>query len=496
MPADPTGDGVVYGDRGMSAALESGRFHALDRVRAVAMLLGVVYHSLLFRMFTGGGFPGMSGPFEASKLVGDWLHSFRMPLFFLIAGFFGRMMLGKYGTKEFLRRRWWRIGLPLLIGVFTFGPLYVLTLQAVARPPSFGPAGPDAPGRMGPPPDVMTPAPGGPPGAGAAMPDRGPGPGPGAFPPGPPPAGRGFRPPGGGNPFGPPSGGLAERIFGPYTRYVQLNHLWFLWYLLVFATVTPFLTMGLAWFAPAPRNGEGDRLGLRLVRLGLAPALLAIVSTPALFIARGPFGWFLGIAGGIFRAFPDFLYQFDLDMLFYFAYFLAGWWLHREREALPSLAGAWWADLLIGLGAFGAAVSLEARYGGGPFSTTDPGISRPIAVALYGLGSACTCFAFLGVFLRYLDSPSKTWRYLADTALWVYLIHQPLVVLGLAACRPLNLPWWALTALVSTSSVLASLLLYEALVRRTPLARVFGPSASRRPPVPAPMDEQPRPALS
>jgi hypothetical protein len=272
---------------------------------------------------------------------------------------------------------------------------------------------------------------------------------------------------------------LARKIFGPYTRFVQLNHLWFLWYLLVFITVAPFLTGALARVAGTTGESGGDRLGLRLVRWGFTPILLALISTPALLMTSSPFGAFLGLAGGIFQAFPDFLYRFDPDMAFYFTYFLVGWWLHRERDALPSLARAWLPNLIVGLGAFWAAFAM-AGNSQGPWSPPLTGNTRVLAYSVYCLGSACTSFAFIGVFLRYFDFPSRAWRYLADTALWVYLIHQPLVLLGLAACRPLNLPWWALTTVVSASSVLAALLLYEAIVRHTPLVRVFGPANPRR----------------
>ena len=453
-------------DRGLeltvaSAAAESVRFHALDRVRALAMLLGVVYHTMLFRIFTGGGFPT-----GASRWLGDWLHSFRMPLFFLIAGFFGRMMLMKYGTGPFLQKRWYRIGIPLFVGMFTFGPIYVLTRDLASSPPSFGPGPGPGPG-FGPPPmsspSSITPSPEGASDGFAGMP-------------GPPGGPRVGGPP----PFGPPGGGgLARKIFGPYTRFVQLNHLWFLWYLLIFITVAPFLTSALAWAAGMSGESRGDRIGLRSVRWGLAPILLAIISTPALLVTSSPFGAFLGIAGGIFQAFPDFLYRFDPDMAFYFAYFLFGWWLHRERDALPSLARAWLPNLIVGIGAIWAAFAIRGSSEG-PGSQPLAGNTRVLAYSVYCLGSACTSFAVIGVFLRYFDFPSRTWRYLADTALWVYLIHQPLVLLGLAACRPLNLPWWALTAVVSASSVLAALLLYEAVVRHTPLVRVFGPANPRR----------------
>ena len=90
----------------VKASRDPARYHAFDRVRALAMLLGVVYHALLFPMIMGGWGPDATGPASAPRLLGNWMHSFRMPLFFLIAGFFGRMMLVKYGTAEFLRKRW------------------------------------------------------------------------------------------------------------------------------------------------------------------------------------------------------------------------------------------------------------------------------------------------------------------------------------------------------------------------------------------------------
>ena len=547
MSTDRAGDV----ERPVITAAESARYHALDRVRASAMLLGVVYHTLLFRLFTAG--PPMGPSSGASKWPGDWLHSFRMPLFFLISGFFGRMMLEKYGTREFLRRRWTRIGLPLVIGMFTFGPLYLWTRDLTSRGPGSGPPPMGAPGRLfsplppgeGPgvrgaaspvawkgarkdatrPTTPLTPAlsrrereaektagvmnekvsVGQPSGRGAGgegrrlTSDLRTGSNDGhptvdAPHPAPLPEGEGARRgdprdrsmsavpgfrPGGPPPFGMTGGGLASRLFGPYTRYVQLNHLWFLWYLLLFVTAAPFLAKGLSLVARRPPDEETDGLGLRVVRLGLAPALLAAVSLPALLMTSSPFGWFLGLAPAIFRAFPDFLLHLDPDMAFYFLYFLAGWWLHRDRAALPILARAWLPNLLLGLGAFAVAMNLEGDYGNRS-ATPDHGSMRVLAYACYCVGSASTSFGFLGVFLRYLDSPSRTWRYLADTALWVYLIHQPLVLIGLAACRPLNLPWWALTAVVSTSSVAVALLLYEAIVRPTPLVRLFGPSNARR----------------
>jgi hypothetical protein len=134
---------------------------------------------------------------------------------------------------------------------------------------------------------------------------------------------------------------------------------------------------------------------------------------------------------------------------------------------------------LLGLLAFATSTALADAYAR---RLDAPGYTliRTGGYMLYCLGSAWTASAFMGLFLRYLDRPSRIWRYLADTALWVYLIHQPLVVVGLALLRPWHLAWWAQTAAVSALSAAAALMLYEAVVRPTPLVRLFGPASPRR----------------
>jgi hypothetical protein len=272
---------------------------------------------------------------------------------------------------------------------------------------------------------------------------------------------------------------MSSRLFGSSARLFQLNHLWFLWYLLLFATAAPWLSKAVGWVLLRRSPEPADRLGLRVIRSGLAPVLLGLISTPALLLTSSPFGWSLGLPPAIFRAFPDFLLHLDPDMAFYFLYFLSGWWLHREREGLERLARGWLPDLLLGIVAFAAATWLWEAYGR---QTEMPryGLVRQAGYALYCLGSASTAFAFVGFFQRYLDRPSRVGRYLADTALWVYLVHQPLVIMGLALARPLQLSWWLQTAIVSSISAGTALLLYEAIVRPTPLVRLFGPAAARR----------------
>ena len=102
------------------------RLDYLDATRAFALLLGVVFHaSLSFTpYFMGWAVQDISTSPRVSEfmLVG---HSFRMELFFLLAGFFSRGLLQRQGLSVFLRSRAVRIGLPFVAGWFLLRPLVV-----------------------------------------------------------------------------------------------------------------------------------------------------------------------------------------------------------------------------------------------------------------------------------------------------------------------------------------------------------------------------------
>lgn len=93
----------------------SDRLHALDTVRAFALLLGLALHAAIPYV---AGLPWMVAEKPNNTLTAVWytIHMFRMPLFFLIAGFFGRMMIERRGTEGFIRDRSRRILVPLVVG--------------------------------------------------------------------------------------------------------------------------------------------------------------------------------------------------------------------------------------------------------------------------------------------------------------------------------------------------------------------------------------------
>ncbi len=86
------------------------------------MLLGIALHASMSYI----GLPmwvGQEPPSEALKTFFWAVHGFRMPLFFLLSGFFTAMLFTRRGLGGLLRHRAKRIGLPLLIGSFTIVPL-------------------------------------------------------------------------------------------------------------------------------------------------------------------------------------------------------------------------------------------------------------------------------------------------------------------------------------------------------------------------------------
>jgi peptidoglycan/LPS O-acetylase OafA/YrhL len=102
------------------------RLYYLDAVRSYALLLGIAFHTALSYMPIYIGWAVMD--VSTSDVVPGFVlvsHSFRMALFFLIAGYFSHMAMHKNGIKPFIQSRLMRIGLPLLIGWFVLKPLLV-----------------------------------------------------------------------------------------------------------------------------------------------------------------------------------------------------------------------------------------------------------------------------------------------------------------------------------------------------------------------------------
>lgn len=106
----------------------STRLHSLDALRAGALLLGIVLHSLLPFV---PGLPWLVNDTRSSWAAGvpvQVVHTFRMVLFMVLAGYFGALVLRRRGPGRYLRDRALRVLAPLVV----FWPPAVLSLGALA----------------------------------------------------------------------------------------------------------------------------------------------------------------------------------------------------------------------------------------------------------------------------------------------------------------------------------------------------------------------------
>jgi len=94
----------------------------LDALRSFAMLLGIALHASL-------SFFAVPWPVHDTQrsdllpLVLVAVHGFRMPLFFLLSGYFTMLVYRRRGLKSLLEQRFTRIFLPLVIATATIMPL-------------------------------------------------------------------------------------------------------------------------------------------------------------------------------------------------------------------------------------------------------------------------------------------------------------------------------------------------------------------------------------
>ena len=92
------------------------RLHALDNLRALMMWLGIVIHVAVIHMTRDNPLPWQDGArTKVADLLVAFIHAFRMPVFFILAGFFVALLLRSRGPAccrlgRTMRRRFPKIG--------------------------------------------------------------------------------------------------------------------------------------------------------------------------------------------------------------------------------------------------------------------------------------------------------------------------------------------------------------------------------------------------
>ena len=106
------------------------RYHGLDMLRGTAMLLGIVLHAALPYVPDIEKFwPADENSSDVISTIFHFIHIWRMPLFFILAGFFANLLISRKSWKSWWQNRLLRIALPSIM----FVPLMSLTLPWIFK---------------------------------------------------------------------------------------------------------------------------------------------------------------------------------------------------------------------------------------------------------------------------------------------------------------------------------------------------------------------------
>ena len=102
------------------------RYHGLDALRAWAMSMGIVLHAAWIMIPGDAGAPKTdSDAAVVPEFICLSIHTFRMQLFFVLAGLFACLLVRKRGWYKFSLNRFMRIGVPLVLFWVILCPIMV-----------------------------------------------------------------------------------------------------------------------------------------------------------------------------------------------------------------------------------------------------------------------------------------------------------------------------------------------------------------------------------
>ena len=357
------------------------RYHALDALRGTMMLLGIYLHAAV-AYDVDGGWPWKQA--ELTRLLGPsmaFIHVFRMPLFYAMAGFFAVLLVERRGLAAAAANRVRRILLPFVLGWLVIFPMVAFLVMA---------------GRFG-----IARAPG---------------------------------------------------VFATGRFLGQLHplHLWFLEYLVVLYALGGAALLLLRRL-PGWLRAAGDRAFRTVAGAWWGPFALAVPSFLVL----------LAMPRAELQDPPGFL-PLGRIVLAYAIPFGFGAMLYRHADLLGVLRRRAWVNLALAclalvfyLGVLRLPVSLGWLW-----------YARRIehSWALWLL-----VFGVTGAFLRCLDRPNATLRYLCDSSYFLYLAHMPMLIALQLLLVPLPWPPVAKAAVALLAATGALLVIYHWLVRPTAL---------------------------
>ena len=208
-------------------------------------------------------------------------------------------------------------------------------------------------------------------------------------------------------------------------------HLWFLYYLAIVTAIhTGSVALVGVFKIPVERAHQFirdmvERPWFFLVFMALASNITAWI-----------FGW-----GDESIPTSDSWFPYPPLLLYYWSWYLVGWGIYTAGANFRSFEKPAWGLTLAGM--------LFWMLG------------------LNWFASVAFIQASMGLFLRYADAPSARWRYLSDSAYWVYLLHLPFTILIPALIMDWPLPYALKLSACIVIVTAICLVSYSAFVRTT-----------------------------